>query len=147
MSVLCEIGTRILCPKPGFSLCQPSGQNLGFEFELYNLLPEKCWEIDLDDLKSKITPKTSAILVNNPSNPCGSCFSKEHMEDILAVAEEYKIPIIADEVYYGLSYDPDRPFYSFGTITKTVPVICTGSISKIYCLPGWRCGWNIVYNN
>lgn len=69
------------------------------------------------------------------------------MDAILAVAEEYKIPLISDEVYYGLSYDPERPFYSFGNITSTVPVICTGSVSKIYCLPGWRCGWTIVYNN
>jgi len=69
------------------------------------------------------------------------------MDAILAVAEENKIPLIADEVYYGLSYDPARPFHSFGTATSTVPVICTGAISKIYCLPGWRCGWTIVYNN
>ena len=69
------------------------------------------------------------------------------MEEILALAEEYKIPLICDEVYYGLSYDPERPFISFGQMTTTVPVICTGAISKIYCLPGWRCGWTIVYNN
>ena len=69
------------------------------------------------------------------------------MEEILKVAEEFKLPIISDEVYYGLSYDPERPFISFGNVTKTVPVICTGAISKIYCLPGWRCGWAIVYNN
>merc|ERR1712013_319573 len=75
------------------------------------------------------------------------CFTKEHMDQILAVAEEYKLPIISDEVYYGLSYDPERPFISFGNATTTVPVICAGAISKIYCLPGWRCGWTIVYNN
>merc|ERR1711994_57171 len=98
-------------------------------------------------MRAKITPKTSAILVNNPSNPCGSCFTKKHMDAILAVAEEHKIPLIADEVYYGLSYNPAKPFHSFGTATTTVPVICTGAISKIYCLPGWRCGWTIVYNN
>lgn len=69
------------------------------------------------------------------------------MEEILAVAEEFKLPLIADEVYYGLSYDPERPFYSFANMTTTVPVIATGSMSKIYCLPGWRCGWTIVYNN
>lgn len=69
------------------------------------------------------------------------------MEQILAIADKYKVPLIADEVYHGLSYDESRPHHSFGTMTSTVPVICTGSISKIYCLPGWRCGWVIVYNN
>ena len=49
--------------------------------------PDKGWEIDLDNLKAQIKPETKAILVNNPSNPCGSCFTKEHMEEILKVAE------------------------------------------------------------
>jgi tyrosine aminotransferase len=69
------------------------------------------------------------------------------MMEILAIADEYRIPIISDEVYYGLSYNPDRPFHSMGNLTSTVPVICTSALSKIYCVPGWRCGWTIVYNN
>lgn len=66
---------------------------------------------------------------------------------ILEVANHYKIPIISDEVYYGLSFDDSRPFHSFGNLTSDVPIICTGAISKIYLLPGWRLGWAIVYNN
>ena len=111
---MCEVGDRILVPKPGFPLCQPICQNLGVEFDAYNWLPEEGWKIDLAHLRSLITPRTKAILVNNPSNPCGSCFTLEHVQEILAIAEEFKIPIIADEVYYGLTYDPERPFVSFG---------------------------------
>ena len=147
IAVMCEVGDRILVPKPGFPLCQPICQNLGVEFDTYNLLPEEGWKIDLNQLRSQITDKTRAILVNNPSNPCGSCFTAEHIQEILAIADEFKLPIIADEVYYGMSYDPERPFISFGNSTSTVPVVTTGAISKIYCLPGWRCGWTIVYNN
>lgn len=147
ISALCEVGDRILVPSPGFPLCQPICQNLGVEFDTYRLLPDQGWKIDLEDLRSKVTPRTRAILVNNPSNPCGSCFTAEHMAEILAVADDVKVPIIADEVYYGLTYDPERPFISFGNATSTVPVICTGAISKIYCLPGWRLGWCVVYNN
>lgn len=84
--------------------------------------------------------------MNNPSNPCGSSWSKEHMLEIIEIANEFKIPLICDEVYYGLSYNEERPFISFGNLAKDTPVICTGSLSKIYCLPGWRCGWTIVYN-
>ena len=109
--------------------------------------PENSWQVDLEDLESQIDEQTVSIVINNPSNPCGSSFTAEHIQEILAVADEFKIPIIADEVYYGLTYDPERPFISFGNATSTVPVICTGAISKIYCLPGWRCGWTIVYNN
>lgn len=94
-----------------------------------------------------IDENTKAILVNNPSNPCGSCFTKEHQLAIIAVANEAKVPIIADEVYYGLVYEDDAEFYSMGNLTKDVPIICTGSLAKIYALPGWRLGWTIVYNN
>jgi tyrosine aminotransferase len=62
--------------------------------------------------------------VNNPSNPCGSVFSKQHMLDIIEVANHYKLPIISDEVYYGLSFDEDgNDFISFGNLTKDVPII------------------------
>lgn len=44
-------------------------------------------------------------------------------------------------------YDDGSEFHSFGNLTKEVPVIALGSISKIYCLPGWRLGWSIVYNH
>ena len=46
-----------------------------------------------------------------------------------------------------MSYDPERPFVSFGNSTSTVPIICTGALSKAYSLPGWRLGWTIVYNH
>lgn len=51
-------------------------------FKLY-IQPERSWEIDIDHLESLIDDRTRAILVNNPSNPCGSVYSKEHLEAIL----------------------------------------------------------------
>lgn len=109
--------------------------------------PENGWEVKLETLRAAIIPgKTKAILVNNPSNPCGSCWSEEHMRKILAISKELKVPIISDEVYYGLSYNEERPFISFGNLDNETPIICTGALSKIYCVPGWRCGWTIVYN-
>lgn len=61
--------------------------------------PELGWEIDLDDLKKQIDESTAAIVINNPSNPCGSVFSRDHILDILDIAARYYVPIIADEIY------------------------------------------------
>ena len=61
--------------------------------------PEKNWEIDLDHLESLIDDTTATILINNPSNPCGSVFSRNHLLSILELAKRHKIPIIADEIY------------------------------------------------
>lgn len=65
----------------------------------YIFQPEKSWEIDLDHLETMIDDNTAAIVIINPSNPCGSVFSMSHIKDILKLASQYKIPIIADEVY------------------------------------------------
>ena len=64
--------------------------------------PERSWEVDLEDLERQIDVNTAAIIVNNPSNPCGSVYSRQHLLDILAVAERKKVPIVADEVYAGM---------------------------------------------
>ena len=63
------------------------------------LKPERSWEVDTMHMESLIDRKTAAIIINNPSNPCGSVFSKDHIQDILSVASRHKVPIIADEIY------------------------------------------------
>ena len=58
------------------------------------------------DLEAKVVAdgtKARAILLNNPSNPCGSVFSRKHLEDIVALASKLRLPIIADEIYFGTS--------------------------------------------
>ncbi len=71
----------------------------GIETREYNLLPDQDWEVDLRHMESLIDDKTAAIIVNNPSNPCGSVFSIDHLKKILDIAEQNKVPIIADEIY------------------------------------------------
>ena len=56
----------------------------------------------MEDLERQIDENTAAIIVNNPSNPCGSVYYRQHLLDILAVAERKKVPIIADDVYAGM---------------------------------------------
>ena len=61
--------------------------------------PERSWECDVTHMEALIDDQTAAIIINNPSNPCGSVYGPEHLRDILAVAERCKVPIIADEIY------------------------------------------------
>ena len=56
----------------------------------------------MEDLASKIDNNTAALFLNNPSNPCGCVYSQKHLEDILALCERYKLPIISDEIYDGM---------------------------------------------
>ena len=147
INVLCSPGDCILLPEPGFSLYQTICRSRGIQCLYYNCLPEKSWEIDLTQLESLLKSHSNikALLVNNPSNPCGSAFSLQHMHNILRKAEQYKIPIISDEVYHGMVFEHAQ-FYPFGHISKNVPVLTCGGLAKRYMVPGWRIGWVIVYD-
>lgn len=98
VSVIAGPGQNILIPRPGFSIYRTLAEGFGIEVRSYNLIPERDWEIDLDTLEPLIDENTAALIVTNPSNPCGSVFTKEHMVKIIDIAEKYCIPIIADEV-------------------------------------------------
>lgn len=91
-------GDNILCPRPGFSIYNTLAEGMGIEIRHYDLIPEKNWEIDLEQMEELIDDRTAAILITNPSNPCSSVFSKDHLRRILDIAERHKLPIIADEV-------------------------------------------------
>lgn len=105
LAVLANPGQNILVPRPGFSLYKTLALSMGIEVKLYNLMPEKSWEIDLKHLESLVDEKTACVIVNNPSNPCGSVFSKSHLQKILAVASRQCVPILADEIYGDMIRD------------------------------------------
>lgn len=96
-------------------------------------------------MESLIDDKTACILVNNPSNPCGSVYSEQHLRDILALAEKHHLPIIADEIYCDLVFKGNQ-FYPMATLTKEVPILSVGGLAKKYLVPGWRVGWVTVHD-
>lgn len=98
-------------------------------FRYYNLIPENNWEADLDHLESQIDEKTAAIVLNNPSNPCGSSFSEDHLRNILEIAYRYRIPVIADEIYENLVF-PGEKFISTASLNSGVPILICGGIAK-----------------
>ncbi len=145
ISVLANPGDNILIPRPGFSLYQTLAVGLGIEVKEYNLVPEMGWECDLDHMESVIDENTRAIVVNNPSNPCGSVFSEEHLRAILEIAERYRLPIIADEIYDYFTFK-GRRFVPIASLTTTVPVLCCGGLTKRFLVPGWRLGWITIHD-
>lgn len=145
LDVLLNPGDNVLLPKPGFSIYQTISISRGHEVRHYNLLPERSWEVDIDHLESLVDDRTRAIVVNNPSNPCGSVYTKKHLEAILEAAEKYMIPVIADEVYENVVF-PGYKFYPLAQLSENVPILTCGGISKGYLVPGWRLGWVIIHD-
>lgn len=86
--------------------------------------------MDGDDLESLIDHNTVAIIYNNPSNPCGSVFSKNHIKEILTIAERNHVPIIADEIYENMIF-PGQKFFPIASLTSEVPVLsCRGTTKR-----------------
>lgn len=142
---LCDRGQNLLVPRPGFCLYQTLAEGLDIEIRYYDLLPERQWEADLRQLESLIDEKTGALLINNPSNPCGSVFNHKHLEELLDICERNYLPIIADEIYEHLVF-PGSQFIAISSLSKNVPVLTCSGTTKRFLVPGWRMGWIIVHD-
>merc|ERR1740128_802169 len=145
ISTLANEGKNILVPRPGFPLYTTLSAGLGIQTREYDLLPDHDWMVDLGHMESLIDHNTAAIIVNSPSNPCGSVFSVAHLKQILAIAEEYKVPIIADEIYDNFVF-PGQTYVPIASLTTTVPVLACGGLTKRFLVPGWRLGWIVIYD-
>ncbi|TCO74583.1 pyridoxal phosphate-dependent aminotransferase [Marinisporobacter balticus] len=103
------------------------------------------FQIDVERLRTCITNRTKAIIVNTPNNPTGACLNKETLEDIAKVAKEHDLIVIADEVYGGFSFhEPFIPITTFDGMKERT--ITLGSFSKDYAMTGWRIGYVLASN-
>ncbi|KAK6185565.1 hypothetical protein SNE40_007770 [Patella caerulea] len=145
ISCLANPGQNILIPLPGFSIYKTLAESLGIEVRHYKLLPERSWEVDLDHIEELIDDNTACIIVNNPSNPCGSVYDKQHLQDILEICQHNKLPVIADEIYEHFVFSGAK-YYPLASLTDSVPILSCSGLTKRFLVPGWRMGWVIVHD-
>lgn len=95
--------------------------------------------IDVDDIISKITPRSRAICIINPNNPTGEVFDKKNLQKVIDLATEHDLYLISDEIYDKIVFD--EQFVGIGKVSKEAPVILLNGFSKSYLMTGWRCGY------
>jgi tyrosine aminotransferase len=139
---LANPGDNILVPRPAWNYTTWI-LGSGIDAVFYNLLPDQDWQIDLNHLEGQINDKTRGIILNSPGNPCGNVFSREHILDILKIAERHQLPIISDEIYEFFTF-PGVEFHSIASLSKNVPVLTCSGTAKRHLVPGNRVGWVIV---
>lgn len=100
---------------------------------------------DLDDIKSKITPKSRALCVINPNNPTGEVFNGKSLKQLIDIATENDMYIVCDEIYDKLVFD--KEFTGIGKVAKDAAVILLNGFSKVYLMTGWRCGYICMNSN
>ena len=100
------------------------------------------FKLTAEKLEKAITPKTKAIMLNNPSNPTGMMYSKEELEALAAVCAKADLYVISDEIYACLVYD-GRKFTSFASLSEDAKerTILINGVSKAYAMTGWRIGY------
>lgn len=140
-------GDYILLPQPGFSIYKTITDHFGIEAIYYPLLPDNQWQVDLGKVAEMIEQvKPRAWLINNPSNPCGSVYNRQHLEECLALAKRHRILVIADEIYEDIVFSGHQyiPMASLASNDQCV-ITCSG-IAKRYMVPGWRLGWIVIHD-
>ena len=83
----------------------------------------------MEAMEALIDSKTKAILINNPSNPCGSSYSLDHLRTVVALADRHKLPIISDEIYGGVVFNGE--FNPIQIVRGAVPVLALGGVSLV----------------
>lgn len=139
LAALVEKGDEILFPGPTYPPYISYTRFFDGKPVSYETVEEQAWHPNIDDLRSKITKKTRAIVVINPNNPTGSVYTRKELKSILDIAGEHNLPVISDEIYDQLVYE--KEFVSVANIAKDVPVIGLNGLSKVYSMTGLRLGY------
>ncbi|PKH68669.1 aminotransferase [Psychrobacter sp. 4Dc] len=143
MQALMNDGDEVLIPMPDYPLWTAAANLAGGTAVHYRCNEEDNWHPDIEDIKSKITSKTKGIVVINPNNPTGSLYSDELLKQIIEVAKEHDLVIMADEIYDRILYD-DNVHTPMSTLTDDVLVLSYNGLSKSHRIAGFRSGWMMV---
>jgi len=135
-------GDEVIIPSP-YWVTYPEVVNLAKGKPVFiEAKEENNFLITPDQLKKAITPRTKALILNNPCNPTGAAYSKADLENIADIILEEDIYVISDEIYEKLVYE-DFKFYSFASLGEEVKrkTILINGVSKAYSMTGWRIGY------
>jgi alanine-synthesizing transaminase len=142
-SVLVEEGDEILVPGPAYPPYISYSKSFGGTPITYETIEEENWQPNIDDLRSKISEKTRAIVIINPNNPTGALYKKKMVKQILDVAGEHDLLVLSDEIYDQIRYTED--FASTAHLAKDLPIVGLNGFSKVYLMTGWRLGYVYFY--
>ena len=143
MSALLDDGDEILIPSPDYPLWTACATLAGGKAVHYICDEQSEWYPDIEDMRSKITDKTKAIVIINPNNPTGAVYPKEVLEQIVELAREHELMIFSDEIYDRLVMDGIE-HTSIASLAPDLFCITLNGLSKSHMIAGFRCGWMIL---
>ena len=140
MQGLLDNGDEVLIPAPDYPLWTAAASLSGGTPVHYRCDEQADWAPDLDDIASKITDRTKAIVVINPNNPTGAVYPTEVLAGIAELARKHQLIIMADEIYDKILYD-DAKHTSIAALAPDLFCLTFNGLSKAYRVAGFRAGW------
>jgi aspartate/methionine/tyrosine aminotransferase len=140
---LIDEGTEAIVPDPGYPIYASLVTMAGGKPVPIALRERNDFRLDVEELKSKITPRTRLIVINSPHNPTGGVLSHKDLEQIAELALGHDLYVLSDEVYGQITYDGHHA--SILTVPGMVDrTIYSDGLSKAYAMCGWRLGFAVA---
>ena len=133
-----EEGDEVLIPNPSFPAYESCVKISEGVPVFYRLPADRDFSFDIEEFKSKITPKTKAAVVISPSNPTGKNFTENDLKQIAETLKDTGIYLISDEIYSDLYFTKEKPRSASEFYDKTIII---SGLSKSLSMTGWRVGW------
>ncbi len=143
LNALLNDGDEVLLPAPDYPLYTAAVSLSGGRPVHYICDEQSDWYPDIADIKAKITPNTKAIVVINPNNPTGALYPDSLLKEIVEVARQHNLIVLADEIYDKTLYDGNT-HTSIASLADDVLFITFNGLSKNYRSCGYRAGWMVV---
>ena len=143
MQGLLDDGDEVLVPAPDYPLWSAAVSLAGGTPRHYLCDEGSGWLPDLADMRAKITPNTRAIVLINPNNPTGALYPDDLLREVIHIAREHQLIILADEIYDKVLYD-GATHTSIASLADDVLFITFNGLSKNYRACGYRTGWMII---
>ena len=146
LHALLNDGDEVLIPSPDYPLWTACTHLAGGKAVHYVCDEQSEWYPDLQDMESKITPKTKAIVVINPNNPTGALYPREILEGIADIARRHGLILFSDEIYDRLVMD-GLEHISLASVAPDVFCVTLNGLSKSHMACGFRVGWMVLSGN
>ena len=143
LNAMLDNGDEVLLPAPDYPLYTAAVALSGGNPVHYVCDESSDWFPDIADIKSKITPRTKAIVVINPNNPTGALYPEPLLREIVEIARQHQLIILADEIYDKTLYDGNL-HTSIAALSDDVLTLTFNGLSKNYRSCGYRAGWMVV---
>ena len=143
MMALIEPGDEVLYPDPGFPIYPSFTRGLGAKAVAFGLREKNKFQPDLDEIASKVTPKTSVLIFNSPNNPTGTVFDGKTLKAIAELAQKHDLWILADEIYARILFGGEyESIWALPGMAERTVII--DGFSKSFAMTGWRLGYGVA---